>query len=267
MSTFFPSTFKLLYCRVQGDGETWQRAYATTICAGRTGPWSWRRCAGRTASSRTEIAAATGLSHSTISAISSDLIDEGILLPLKGAEVTSLKRGRPQVALGLNPDAARVVTIVLALNTLVLSLIDYAGGTLGENHCGFRPPRWAAGNWPRPWSLASRNCLLPMSFGRPLRVTMAIQGIVDAQGRELLWSPITPHTHLPFADMLEAKFDIPVTLENDCNMIAIALRERSPERYRDNLTAIMLSNGIGMGLILGGRLFTGPFPPAANSAT
>ena len=35
--------------------------------------------------SRTEIASATGLSHSTISAISSDLIAEGILTETKGS--------------------------------------------------------------------------------------------------------------------------------------------------------------------------------------
>src|SRR6186713_18396 len=52
--------------------------------------------------SRTEIAATTGLSHSTISAISSDLIGEGILTESKPNEPALLKRGRPQVGLSLN---------------------------------------------------------------------------------------------------------------------------------------------------------------------
>jgi predicted NBD/HSP70 family sugar kinase/DNA-binding XRE family transcriptional regulator len=208
--------------------------------------------------SRTEIASMTGLSHSTISAISSDLIDEGILLQLKGAEVTALKRGRPQVALGFNPDAAHVLTIVLALNTLSLSLVDYAGGTILESNV--RLPTTTMGR--RELSdavIVTIEDLLSThsSPSLPMRASMAIQGIIDAHGRELLWSPISPHTHVPFAQMLEDRFGFPVTIENDCNMIAIALRERSPERYRDNLTAIMLSNGIGMGLILGGRLFNG----------
>ena len=53
--------------------------------------------------SRTEIAAMTGLSHSTISAISSDLIGEGVLGEAKSGEGGVLKRGRPQVAISLNP--------------------------------------------------------------------------------------------------------------------------------------------------------------------
>jgi predicted NBD/HSP70 family sugar kinase len=46
-------------------------------------------------------------------------------------------------------------------------------------------------------------------------------------------------------------------MENDCNMMAVALRWRDPERYRDNFIAILLSHGIGMGLVLKGELFTG----------
>ncbi|MFN4273169.1 MAG: ROK family protein [Aliihoeflea sp.] len=214
-----------------------------------------RRAAGV---SRTEIASMTGLSHSTISAISSDLIDEGILLQLKGAEVTALKRGRPQVALGLNPDAAHVLTIVLALNTLSLSLVDYAGGTILESNVRLPTTTMGRRELSDAVIIAIGDLLSTHSSpSLPMRASMAIQGIIDAHGRELLWSPISPHTHVPFAQMLEDRFGFPVTIENDCNMIAVALRERSPERYRDNLTAIMLSNGIGMGLILGGRLFNG----------
>jgi hypothetical protein len=63
--------------------------------------------------SRTEIAAATGLSHSTISAISSDLIAQRILRETRAGGPASLRRGRPQVALALEPEAAVVVAAVL----------------------------------------------------------------------------------------------------------------------------------------------------------
>ena len=80
--------------------------------------------------SRTEIAAATGLSNSTISTISADLIAEGILAEIRGGEAGALKRGRPQVALGLHPRAGTVVAVVLSLNSLSGALIDYSGETI-----------------------------------------------------------------------------------------------------------------------------------------
>src|SRR4026208_2542331 len=63
--------------------------------------------------SRTEIAATTGLSHSTISATPSALLGEGIVVEGKRSEAGALKRGRPQVGLGLNPEAAAIMTVVL----------------------------------------------------------------------------------------------------------------------------------------------------------
>lgn len=209
--------------------------------------------------SRTEIAALTGLSHSTISTISADLIGEGILREVRNGETGGQKRGRPQVAIGLNPDAAAVVAVVLSLNSLSASLIDYAGKPVA--HDISRPPTLTMGadDLMQAVTSAVRRLLQrPELEGRRVqRMTLAVQGITDSEARRLMWSPITPHSDLPFADMLEQALAIPVTVENDCNMIAVALRGRSPERYRENFITILLSNGIGMGLVLRGELFTG----------
>ncbi len=208
--------------------------------------------------SRTEIAAITGLSHSTISAISSDLIAEGILLETR-QEPPALKRGRPQVGLALHPLAACVVTLMLSLNSLAAVSLDYAGNLLEEEQ-----RRLDTRALPRDELIAECVAMLRRRLehkareGRPvLRIVLAIQGITDAQGRSMLWSPITPHTDIPFADLLEAEFSVPVTVENDSNMMAEALRWRDPQRYRDDFIAILLSHGIGMGLVLKGAMFTG----------
>jgi predicted NBD/HSP70 family sugar kinase len=95
------------------------------------------------------------------------------------------------------------------------------------------------------------------SGGAVLRIAIAVQGITDAASRKLLWSPITRYDDIPFADRLEQEFGVPVSVENDCNMIAEALRWRDPVRYRDDFIAILLSHGIGMGLVIKGELFTG----------
>ncbi|MGX5845756.1 ROK family protein [Mesorhizobium sp. PL10] len=209
--------------------------------------------------SRTEIAATTGLSHSTISAISSDLIAEGILAESKPGETGALKRGRPQVGLGLNPEAAAVMTVVLSLNFLSVTVIDYAGQVVAEEQ-----RRLDTLTMPRDELIGECTAIVRRRLEDPdldvqsiARIAMGIQGITDSQARAMLWSPITPLTDIAFADILEAEFGIPATMENDCNMMAVALQWRQPERYRDNFIAILLSHGIGMGLVLKGELFTG----------
>ena len=209
--------------------------------------------------SRTEIAGTTALSHSTISAISSDLIGEGVLDEAKGGEGGPLKRGRPQVAISLNPAAASIVAVVLSLNSLSATLIDYSGRSLAE-----RSLRLPTLSLARDELVAATTTIVTgliddhgAAEAPVLRIVLAIQGITDAGSRTLLWSPITPETDIPFGQMLEAATGIPVTVENDCNMIALALRSHDPERYRNDFIAIMLSHGIGMGMVLRGELFTG----------
>ena len=212
--------------------------------------------------SRTGIATLTGLSHSTISAISSDLIDEGILLEAQAeapAGPQALKRGRPQVGLALHPGAARVVTLMLSLNSLAAVSLDYAGKVLDEERLRLDTRALSRAGLIDACTamLARRMKPTPAETPPVLRIVLAVQGITDAEGRAMLWSPITPHTDIPFADLLEAGFGVPVTVENDCNMMAEALRWRNPERYRDDFLAILLSHGIGMGLVLKGTMFTG----------
>ena len=210
-------------------------------------------------SSRTSIAASTGLSHSTISAISADLIAEGILSEISRPEATAQKRGRPQVALGLNARAAEVVAVVLSLNFLSVAVIDYAGRMVSEESRKLETLTLSRENLVSEClamverQIASRT----KSGARVLRIGMAVQGTTDAAARTILWSPITPHPHVDFADRLEQATGIPVTLDNDCNMMAVALRGRNPDRYRDDFIALLLSHGIGMGMMLKGELFTG----------
>ena len=209
--------------------------------------------------SRTGIASRTGLSNSTISAIASNLIDEGVLLEVKGADNGAARRGRPQVALGMNPDLASVVAVVLTLNHLSATVIDYAGNTVDEEF-----ERLAT-------EALDREALIAAVIGcvrrvverqrgegrRPSRIALAVQGITSSDSSSMLWSPITPQQNTPFAPALAAAFGIPATVENDCNMIAVALKWREPGRYRDDFFAVMLSDGIGMGLMIKGRLFSG----------
>lgn len=208
--------------------------------------------------SRTEIAATTRLSNSTISAISSDLIAQGALVEIKSGEAALVRRGRPQVALGLAPGFASVVSVVLTLNQLWTSLISYDGAVADE--AVQRLPTMTMGKDELAEAVveAVRRLLQGAAcHRRPARIALAVQGTTDSSGSRMLWSPITPHSDIAFATLLEERLGIPATIHNDCNMIAVALKWRWPQRYGEDFFAVLLSNGIGMGLMQKGQLFTG----------
>ncbi|MBD0414289.1 ROK family protein [Oryzicola mucosus] len=207
--------------------------------------------------SRTEIASVTGLSNSTISAISADLIAEGILAETK-SEIASLKRGRPQVAIALNAKAATVVSVVLSLDHLSAATIGYSGEVIVQEDRRLHTLSMSEEELLAECVDIIRKVVARSPHAGPvLRTGLAVQGVTDSAARRLLWSPITPHQNIAFADRIEEVFAVPVSVENDCNMIAEALRWRDPERYRNDFIAILLSHGIGMGVMLKGKVFTG----------
>lgn len=213
--------------------------------------------------SRTAIAAATGLSASTISAISADLIAEGVLAAGAGEEAMKSRRGRPQVGLVLNPAAASVVTLVLRLNALSATLVDYRGRTVREENV-----RLQTADMDGPALIGAIVAVIRRlganGSANLMRIALAVQGVTDAERSAMLWSPITPATEVDFGAALEAAFGVPTTVDNDCNMMAEALPWRDPATYRDNFLAILLSDGIGMGLVLKGELFTGAHSSAGE---
>lgn len=209
--------------------------------------------------SRTEIAAVTGLSHATISAIAADLIAEGAVIETRQPMAAGVRRGRPQVGLELRPGAAAVVAACLSLNRLSVALVDYRGEVVAEEAQRLRTQSMDAaavtdavvGGVAR---LLDRHAAGPMAVQR---IALAVQGVTDRVGRTMVWSPITPAQEVGFAAALETALGIDATVENDCNMMAEALRWRDPARYGENFIVVLLSDGIGMGLVHQGRRFSG----------
>ncbi len=202
--------------------------------------------------SRTELAARTRLSPASLSTISAALLAEEILEENPGA---SSGRGRPQVALRLNPHAGAVATASVTLNRIQARLTDYAGRSIRESHR--RLDSLAA---PPGALIAAAAEALRERDGEERglrRIFLGVQGVVDAAGTTMIWSPITRERDIPFAARLGAEFGAPVLVANDCAAIAQGLRHLDPDHYGENFAAILLSEGVGMGLYLQGAPFLG----------
>ncbi len=213
--------------------------------------------------SRTELSTETGLSPSTVSAITSDLMSENVVLEVSETDASANRRGRPQIALALNPARATVAAVELSLNRLSVTISDYTATVLKESAETFATAKSGSVDILNRMTDAIRKALEPVSADLS-SIVVAVQGRTDAEGRDLLWTPISPGRDVQLADVLEAEFSAPVTVANDCSMIAAALRWQSSERYERNLMAVLLSHGIGMGLYLNGRLFSGARSSAAE---
>ncbi|GAB1580331.1 ROK family protein [Phyllobacterium phragmitis] len=216
--------------------------------------------------SRTDLTTMTGLSASTVSAIATALISEGVLLESRDAENGVTRRGRPQVTLMPNPDIAKVGVVNLSLNSITVALVDYAGGTIDRQTAEL--PTWPAtgsGLATEIGAMLRRQLKSSAgSGGKLMHISMSVQGVTDAAGEKMLWAPIIRERNIAFGPALAQAFDVPVALANDCTMLAEALRWTDPEHYGGDFAAILLSYGIGMGLYLKGQPFSGSHSSAAE---
>ncbi len=209
--------------------------------------------------SRTDIGRATGLSAATISAITSSLISEGVLIPPARPGVSPVGRGRPKVSLAVNPDAALVGTVEFQLNSVSAAVIDYAGTTVAEHAIEIVTSKAGSEDIRVALSVALRQAMGRRAggAGQLRHIAVGVQGSTDIDRTSMLWSPISKHRNLPIKAWLENDFGAPTRVSNDCDMIAQALNWRDPGRYGKTFAAVLLSHGVGMGLFLRGKLVNG----------
>ena len=93
----------------------------------------------------------------------------------------------------------------------------------------------------------------------PIAVGVGVPGPCDPRTGVLVnppnlagWPP-----NVPFGAMLRDALDAPVHLENDANVAAVAEHVRGAGRGVQDLAYVTWSTGIGAGLIVGGRLYSG----------
>lgn len=209
--------------------------------------------------SRKDISATTSLSPSTVSAITSELLEEDVICIAGGIPPAPVGRGRPQVQLALNPDAALVASAVVKLDRISATVSNYAGEKIAVTTSMFRPRRASPEAFFQFLTETLRTALgkVPQQERRLTRIRIGVQGATDVRGSSMLWSPITPHRNLQFKQVLESEFGVPVHVSNDCNMMARALHWQAPDLFDRNFAAVLMSNGIGMGLMLNGELVKG----------
>ncbi|ODT13762.1 MAG: hypothetical protein ABS35_36965 [Kaistia sp. SCN 65-12] len=217
---------------------------------------------------RVELGRETGLSPATISAITGDLLAEHILVTANIDErgERPLGRGRPRVALTLNDEAAYALGVKISLNTVTLLLSDYAGhlrdrsryaiATMGSDSAAFVPQLIEI----------IRGYFVDRGIepSRVSEISIAIPGTTDETTGTLLWSPTVSVDVGPIPGPVGDALGIRTSMTNDVNMMAQALNSRDPVRFGGTFAAIFIAYGVGMGLYINGKLFTGAFGSGAE---
>jgi len=202
--------------------------------------------------SRTDIATFTQLSLPTISGITADLIEEGLIYEQATGTSTG---GRRPILLALNPHAGYVVGIKLTEAVAIAALTDLEATIVAEH----REPMRSHGSEDVVAVIAAAvTALAEAAAGRPIYgVGVGIGGVIDSQQGIVRYATYLGWRGLPLRRLLEQRLLLPVVIDNDVNALTAAEQWFGAGRGVNNFFVVSLGRGVGMGMVLDGQLFRG----------
>lgn len=209
--------------------------------------------------SRADLARLSGLSPSTVTAITADLLAEGLLVedPQAGTDGQA-SVGRPATPLRLDPAAGHAVGIKLGPDTLIATVTDLDAEPLSMA----RVPHGA--NADTATTVRVFQGLVDQVLGEAgldgqtlVGLGIGVPGVVDPGSGTVSDSPLADWVEHDLRDMLAGQFGVPVHVDNDVNTLTIAEHLFGAGRGVTDLAVVTVGRGIGMGVIADGRLMRG----------
>lgn len=206
--------------------------------------------------SRAEIARRTGLSRSTVSAIVSDLLPTGLVAEV-GAGPS--RGGRRPILLEFQDDAYRLLGVDMGATHIAVALTDLRCRVMAweqQSHPVRDDPQGALALM---GTLADK-CLSRAGKGarRLVGVGVAVPSPVDPRQPDMLSEVVMPAWRgRGLAAPLRARFGVPVVIDNDANLGALAEMWWGAGRGFEDSAYIKVATGIGSGHIIGGRIYRG----------
>jgi predicted NBD/HSP70 family sugar kinase len=203
---------------------------------------------------RVDLGSIVGLSPASISAITGELMRDGLIREMPGMDA-GRGRGRPKVMIELTPTAACMIAVKLSINRIEVALGDFAGGIGKVTARALNTLELSGDDLIAAVEEMISDCItaIPADFGPLTGIGLAVQGLVH-KNETLVWSPALTVRNVNIGGPLTRRFHLPVVAMNDADCIALAIRHRAELQAVENLAVVMLGTGIGMGLILGGKL-------------
>lgn len=206
--------------------------------------------------SRPELARRSGLGRTVITQRVSQLIDSGLL---EAGSLGPSSGGRAPREIRFRSEGGRVLAVEIGATSIGVGLTDLAG-TLTDHE-------------QRPWNvadgpdntleqaekmaddlLARQEPTSPPVWG----VGVGVPGPVEFAAGKPVAPPIMPGWDgYPVRDRLAARYDVPVWVDNDVNIMALGEFRGGIARGVTNFVFVKIGSGIGAGLISGGQLHRG----------
>ncbi|WKX73483.1 ROK family transcriptional regulator [Streptomyces sp. XD-27] len=206
-----------------------------------------------------QLKALTGLSRPTVADLVDRLQDAGLITVVgeSGAE----RRGPNARLYGIVADRTHLAGVDARTHSVAVCVTDLLGEVLAEATLPVDPDADPAHTVGAAVDLMART--VQEAGAAPLHtVAVGAPGLVDPATGELNPATGLPSWHLPpwhrrLATALHRRLAVPVLLENEVNLAAVAEQRTGAARDRDTFVLLWLGHGIGAAVVLDGALRRG----------
>ncbi|WP_116244627.1 ROK family transcriptional regulator [Nocardiopsis sp. FIRDI 009] len=216
-----------------------------------------------TATSRSEIARATGLSRPTVALRVTELIDSGLVVEGTGAVSSG---GRPPTLLEFNAASGLILTGALGMARSQAAVCDLDGEVLVRTPGS--PDMEQGPEVTVPWLLdtwTDQLAALGRAPGDVRGVGIGLPGTVEFHaGRAEDRPSLGKWAGVPLAPLVAERFPVPVTVDNDVNVMALGEHIAGGHGHTDDMIFVKVSTGIGAGLLSGGHMLRGALGAAGE---
>ena len=210
--------------------------------------------------SRAEIARRTGLSRSTVSSLVSELQADGLVVERpEPAAAHGDQGGRPPILLSFDASAGVAVGIDFDHHHVRVAVADLSSRILAEREQQLDTDHAAHEGLDAAAALVAE--LLEeagVDEARVIGAGMCLPGPVHRPTGVVGSTAILPGwVGVAAAEEMHRRLELPILVDNDANLAALAEAAFGAGRDAKDLVYLMISSGIGAGLVLNGRLYRG----------
>lgn len=214
--------------------------------------------------SRADIAKYTQLSRSTVSSIITDLLEDSLVTE---TGIGTSKGGRRPIILEFNYQANYIIGLDVSRNSVTAVITDLNARVCARQHIPFNVNDGPQVGMPIIKQLISTMLKdSPVARGKISAIGVGVPGPLDYRSGRTIAPPVMPGwDNVPIKDELLQTFHLPISIDNDANLAAMAEYRWGTGQGAQNLIYIYLSSaGIGSGLIIEGHLYRGSIGSAGE---
>jgi len=206
--------------------------------------------------SRVDISRSTGISQSTVTGITAELLREGMVLERVGDKSGG---GRRPVPLSLNPQGAFTVGVHLSVNQVSVVLMDLQASIINTYSESLDTTDLSVEKVVDTLVQAVQTCLWDSDFSKNQisGIGIALPGLINSRIGHIHFFPNYKWKDIKLAELVGKRTGVPVYVENSANTLVVFEQWFGVGRGVDNFLLVTTEHGIGMGMVVDGKIYRG----------